>query len=84
MLDDPGWWSRGREMGWESCVSWWDGVSIDGDKALVGLRDSHGRPGLNRGHLARCGDSLGWVEVPCSRGSSGVAGIAEVADGAGA
>lgn len=84
MLDDPGWWDRGREVGWKSCVSWWDGVSIDRDKALVGLGHSHGRPGCNRTHLAWGGNSLGWVEVPCSCGSSSVAGVAEVADRAGA
>ena len=82
VLDDPGWWDRWSEVGWKSGVSWWDGVSIDRDKALVGLRHSHWRPGLHRGHLTLRGDSLGLVEVPSSRGSS-VAGVAEVADGAG-
>lgn len=84
MLDDPGGRNRGSEVGWKSCVSWRDGVSVDGDKALVGLGHSHGCPGCDGSHLAWGGHSLGWVEVPCSCSGSGVARVAEVAHRAGA
>lgn len=84
MLHHPGWLGRWK-VGGEGGVPWRDRVPVDGDEALVGLRHGHGRPGLNRAHLARGGDGLGRVEVTCSRGgSSRVAGVAEVAHGAGA
>lgn len=60
-------------------------VSVDWDKALVGLGHGHGRPCWNCTHLSRRGNSLGWVEVPRGGGSSGsIAWVAKAADGAGA
>lgn len=85
MLDDPGWWDRGSEVSWKSCISWRDGVSIHRDKALVGLGHSHGCPGCNRSHLTCGRNSLGWVKVACGGGGGcSIAWVAEVADRAGA
>lgn len=84
MLDDPGRWDRGSEVSWKSCISWRDGVSIDGDKALVGLGHSHGCPGCYRSHLAWGRNSLGWVKVACGSSGCSIARVAEVADRAGA
>ena len=84
MLDDPGGRNGGSEVGRKSRVPWRDGVSVDGDEALVGLGHSHGCPGCDGSHLTWGGHSLGWVEVPGSCGGSGVARVAEVAHRAGA
>lgn len=83
VLDDPGGWDGGGEVGGEGGVALWDWVPVDGDEALVGLRHGHGSPGSHRRHLARCGEGLGRVEVAGGSGG-GVARVAEVADGAGA
>lgn len=85
VLDYPSRRSWGCKVSWECCVSWRDWVSVDWDKALVGLGHGHGRPCWNCTHLSRRGNSLGWVEVPRGGGSSGsIAWVAKVADGAGA
>lgn len=84
MLNDPGWRDRWREVGWKSGISWRDGVSINRDKALMGLGHSHGRPGCNRSHLAWGRNSLCWIQVACSSSSSCIARVAKVADRAGA
>lgn len=82
VLDYSSGWSRSRKVSWEGCVPWRDGVSVDGDKALMGLGHTHRRPGGNWSHLSRRSDRLSGVEVPSGGGSK--AGVAEVADGTGA
>lgn len=82
VLDDLGGRDGGSEVSGKRCISCGDGVPVDWDEALVGLRHGHGGPGCDLSHLARRGHGLGRVQVP--RRGCGEARVAEVADGAGA
>lgn len=82
MLDDFGGRDGRCEVGGESCVARGDGVAVDWDEALVGLRHRHGGPGGDLSHLAWRGHGGGRVQVPSWGG--GEARVAQVTDGAGA